>query len=115
MGIEEMRKYSIGEVCRLLGVKPHVIRYWEQEIPFLSPKKTVSGRRTYSDHDIQLLHRIRYLLYEKRYTIEGVRKRIWEEINSQQVDIKIKIEEIRSDLIGLLGYVKKSKENSSDP
>jgi DNA-binding transcriptional MerR regulator len=109
-----MRKYSIGEVCRLLGVKPHVIRYWEQEIPFLSPRKTVSGRRTFSDHDVQLLYRVRYLLYEKRYTIEGARNRIWEEINSPKIDLKIKIAEIRSDLIGLLGYVKQSEKHGNN-
>ncbi|MBN1697866.1 MAG: MerR family transcriptional regulator [Spirochaetales bacterium] len=103
-----MRKYSIGEVCGMLGVKPHVVRYWEQEIPFLSSRKTKSGRRTFSDRDLRLLQRLKYLLYEKRYTIEGARNRIWEEINAPHIDLKIRIAEIRSELMELLHVMKKS-------
>ena len=102
-----MQKYNISEVCKLLGLKPYIIRYWEREIPFLSPQKTKSGRRSFSDCDLQLLYRIRHLLYDKKYTIEGARNRIWEEINSPKVDLKSKIAEIRSDLVEVLSKLKK--------
>ncbi len=59
-----MSSWSIGEVARFLGVRPHVIRYWESELPLLSPRKGLSGRREYSAHEIQLLLRFRDLLYE---------------------------------------------------
>ena len=100
-----MQKYSIGEVSKLLSVKAHVIRYWEQEIPFFSSQKTLSGRRIFSDHDVQILYRLRHLLYEKRYTIEGAKNKIWEEINSPNVDIKSRIAGIRSELIDILRII----------
>ncbi len=65
-----MKSWSIGEVARLLGVKPHVIRYWESELPLLSPRKSLSGRREYSSSEIRLLLRFRHLLYEKKFTVE---------------------------------------------
>ena len=104
-----MRKFSIGEVSKLLNVKSHVIRYWEQEVPFLSTQKSLSGRRIFTDHDIQILFRLRHLLYEKRYTIEGAKKKIWEEINSSDVDIKSRIAGIRSQLIEALSIIRKQE------
>ena len=101
-----MQKYSIGDVSKLLSVKAHVIRYWEQEIPFLSSQKTVTGRRIFNDHDVQILYRLKHLLYEKRYTIEGAKKKIWEEINSPNVDIKSRIAAIRSELLSVLRKIK---------
>jgi DNA-binding transcriptional MerR regulator len=103
-----MHTYSIGEVSKLLNIKPHVIRYWEQEIPYLSARKSVTGRRIFTDRDVQILYRIRYLLYEKRYTIEGAKKRIWEEINSRNVDMTSRIAGIRSELIEILSKIRNS-------
>lgn len=101
-----MNKYLIGKVCKLLDVKPHVIRYWEKEFPFLTPKKNVTGRKIYTDREINILHRLKYLLHERRYTIEGARKKIWEEITSSKLNIKLKIDEIRNQLLGLLKQIK---------
>ncbi|MBN2443942.1 MAG: MerR family transcriptional regulator [Spirochaetales bacterium] len=108
-----MHKFSIGEVSKLLSVKSHVIRYWEQEIPFLSTQKSLSGRRIFTDHDIQILYRLRHLLYEKRFTIEGARKKIWDEINSPNIDIKSRIAGIRSDLIAVLSKIRNSAPSVS--
>src|SRR5215831_3216600 len=66
--------FKIGEVSDLLGVEPYVLRYWETEFPVLSPKKSGTGHRLYRRKDVELLLRIKYLLYEKRYTIEGARQ-----------------------------------------
>src|SRR5215469_10919758 len=66
--------FKIGEVSVLLGVEPYVLRYWETEFPVLSPKKSGTGHRLYRRKDVELLLRIKHLLYEKRFTIEGARQ-----------------------------------------
>ena len=66
--------YKIGEVAKLLCVKPHVLRYWESEFPTLKPKKNPSGQRIYSRDDIETIVEIQNLLYNKRYTISGARQ-----------------------------------------
>jgi DNA-binding transcriptional MerR regulator len=66
--------FKIGEVSDLLGVEPYVLRYWETEFPVLSPKKSGTGHRLYRRKDVELLLRIKHLLRDKRYTIEGARQ-----------------------------------------
>ena len=66
--------FKIGEVSEILGVEPYVLRYWETEFPQLAPKKSGTGHRLYRRKDVELLLRIRSLLYEKRFTIEGARQ-----------------------------------------
>lgn len=66
--------FRIGEVAGLLAVEPHVLRYWETEFPGLAPKKSGTGHRLYRRKDVELLLKIKHLLYEKRYTIEGARQ-----------------------------------------
>jgi DNA-binding transcriptional MerR regulator len=66
--------FKIGEVSEILGVEPYVLRYWETEFPQLMPKKSGSGHRLFRRKDVELLLRIKHLLYEKRYTIEGARQ-----------------------------------------
>jgi DNA-binding transcriptional MerR regulator len=70
--------YKIGEVSKIAGVEPYVLRYWESEFPFLKPRKSKSGQRIYVKKDLELVLQIRQLLYQERYTIEGVRKRLGE-------------------------------------
>ena len=66
--------FRIGEVARLGGIKPYVLRFWETEFPALDPKKSGTGHRLYRRKDVQLVLEIKRLLYEKRFTIEGARK-----------------------------------------
>lgn len=66
--------FKIGEVSEILGVEPYVLRYWESEFRQLSPKKSGTGHRLYRRKDVELLLRIKHLLYEKRFTIEGARQ-----------------------------------------
>jgi len=68
--------YKIREVCEIIGVEAHVLRFWETEFPALSPPKSRTGQRTYRPKDIELLLRIRKLLYEEGFTIAGARKRL---------------------------------------
>ncbi len=68
--------YRIGEVCEIVGVEAHVLRYWESEFPRLAPPKNKAGQRTYRPRDIELLLHIRKLLYEEGFTIAGARKKL---------------------------------------
>jgi DNA-binding transcriptional MerR regulator len=68
--------FRIGEVSRLIGVEPYVLRYWESEFPSLAPKKSGTGHRLYRRKDVELLLQIKQLLYEKRFTIEGARRHL---------------------------------------
>jgi DNA-binding transcriptional MerR regulator len=70
------RYFTIGEVSELCGVKPHVLRYWEQEFPHLKPLKRRGNRRYYQRQDVILIRRIRSLLYEHGFTIGGARQRL---------------------------------------
>jgi DNA-binding transcriptional MerR regulator len=66
--------FKIGEVAKLIGVKPHVLRYWESEFPSLRPKKNPSGQRIYAKADIETIVEIKNLLYNERYTISGAKQ-----------------------------------------
>jgi DNA-binding transcriptional MerR regulator len=66
--------FRIGEVSDLVGVEPYVLRYWETEFPAVGPKKSDTGHRMYRRKEVELLLRIKHLLYEKKYTIEGARQ-----------------------------------------
>jgi DNA-binding transcriptional MerR regulator len=74
--IPAKRYFTIGEVSELCGVKPHVLRYWEQEFTQLKPVKRRGNRRYYQHHEVLLIRRIRQLLYEEGFTISGARHRL---------------------------------------
>jgi len=74
--IPAKRYFTIGEVSELCGVKPHVLRYWEQEFPQLRPVKRRGNRRYYQHHEVLLVRRIRELLYQEGFTISGARNRL---------------------------------------
>ena len=91
--------YSIGQVSDLLGVKVHILRYWERSIPLISPRKNEYGRRVYGSHEINLLFRVRYLIEEDQYTIGGVRLRLWQEPEQIDPDLRAGMAEIRDALV----------------
>ncbi len=70
--------FSIGDVCQLTDLKPHVLRYWESQFRFLNPAKNRSGNRVYQRREIELILLVKNLLYDEKYTIEGARRRIEE-------------------------------------
>lgn len=84
--------FKIGEVSDLLGVEPYVLRYWESEFPGLSPKKSGTGHRLYRRKDVELLLRIKHLLYEKRFTIEGARQSLQAEAKAPKTKAAKKIQ-----------------------
>jgi len=68
--------YSIGEVCELTDLKPHVLRYWESQFKFLNPAKNRSGNRVYQRREVELIQLVKHLLYTEKYTIEGARQKV---------------------------------------
>jgi DNA-binding transcriptional MerR regulator len=68
--------FSIGEVCELTDLKPHVLRYWESQFRFLNPAKNRSGNRVYQRREVELILLVKHLLYTEKYTIEGARQKV---------------------------------------
>jgi DNA-binding transcriptional MerR regulator len=83
--IPAKRYFTIGEVSELCGVKPHVLRYWEQEFTQLKPLKRRGNRRYYQHHEVLLIRRIRELLYEEGFTISGARHRLEDAAHAPRV------------------------------
>lgn len=77
--IPEKIYFKIGEVCDLVGVQAHVLRYWETEFPMLSPQKNKSGQRSYRRRDVEIALRVKQLLYNEMFTIAGARKKLQSE------------------------------------
>jgi DNA-binding transcriptional MerR regulator len=94
--------YRIGEVSRIASVPPYVLRFWEKEFRQINPKRTPSGQRLYRKKDVELILTIKHLLYEKKFTIEGARRRLragGAEPDSPPGDETL--EEIRDELIAI--------------
>jgi len=86
--IPEKIYFKIGEVCELVGVQPHVLRYWETEFPMLSPQKNRSGQRSYRRRDVEMALRIRELLYDEMFTIAGAKKKL---VSESREGVKLKV------------------------
>lgn len=86
--IPEKIYFKIGEVCDLVGVQAHVLRYWETEFPMLSPQKNRSGQRSYRRRDVEIALRIKQLLYDEMFTIAGAKKKLQAE-NRETSRLKI--------------------------
>ena len=78
--------YSIGDVCDLTGLKPHVLRYWETQFDVLHPNKNRAGNRVYRPRDVQLILLVKHLLYERKFTIEGANQRLIEMRSAGELD-----------------------------
>jgi len=79
-----MAEYSIGEVESLTGLKAHVLRYWEDTVPFIRPRKDDRGRRVYSSRDVELISRVKRLVHEEKYTLEGAGERLLGELTGAE-------------------------------
>lgn len=115
--IPAKRYFTIGEVSDLCGVKPHVLRYWEQEFTQLKPVKRRGNRRYYQHHEVLLIRRIRELLYEQGFTISGARNKldsrmadgveITEATGAMVLPSTLNIIGIRNELSAILGLLKR--------
>src|SRR5690554_3829526 len=110
--IPAKRYFTIGEVSELCGVKPHVLRYWEQEFTQLKPVKRRGNRRYYQHHEVLLIRRIRELLYREGFTISGARNRLGESAIHEQeeateaVHLRASIKEVRAEIEELLHFLR---------
>ena len=112
--------FRIGEVSKLVGVKPYVLRYWESEFAALSPKKSGTGHRLYRRKEVELLLEIKRLLYDRRFTIEGARKTLEGKAKPAATKVKAKtpppqgqlfgaspdLTEIRRELVAILAILR---------
>ena len=109
--IPAKRYFTIGEVSDLCGVKPHVLRYWEQEFTQLKPVKRRGNRRYYQHHEVLLIRRIRELLYEQGFTINGARNKLNVHVNGSANDAEIdmappmNVPAIRNELTSILSLL----------
>ena len=101
--IPAKRYFTIGEVSELCGVKPHVLRYWEQEFTQLKPVKRRGNRRYYQHHEVLLVRRIRELLYQEGFTISGARNRLDEPLSGrEQKDDETGLPSLRAELANII-------------
>ncbi|NII11791.1 MerR family transcriptional regulator [Oleiagrimonas sp. C23AA] len=105
--IPAKRYFTIGEVSELCLVKPHVLRYWEQEFPSLNPVKRRGNRRYYQRHDVLMIRQIRSLLYEQGFTITGARGRLEGETGRMESSMSHQIvRQVRMELEEVLGILR---------
>ena len=106
-----MAEYSIGEVERFTGLKAHVLRYWEEAIPFIRPRKDDQGRRYYGDRDVELIERVKYLVQERKYTLEGAGERLVAELtDARTIRARETAEAVRAELAEIYAIVRKRKD-----
>lgn len=108
--IPAKRYFTIGEVSELCGVKPHVLRYWEQEFTQLKPVKRRGNRRYYQHHEVLLVRRIRELLYEQGFTISGARNRLDEAAERSSADTSavedaVDLRTLRKEIVGVVALL----------
>ena len=105
--------YTIGEVEELSGVKQNVLRYWETVIPGFAPRKDLGGRRVYTERDFEIILRLKHLIYEQKFTIDGARNEILHESQAYETNAEAMnaIRELRAQLTELYFQIKKLKKN----
>jgi DNA-binding transcriptional MerR regulator len=122
--IAKKEYYSIGEVCQITGLKPHVLRYWETQFKGLVPVKNRAGNRAYRRREIEMVQLVKELLYEKKYTIEGARQRLedlrrnaGDQLESELAGAKVKdtFETLADDLAGLVAYIDGFRRGEVEP
>lgn len=105
--------FTISDIEDLTGIKPHILRYWEEVVPGFSPLKDSAGRRSYSQRDLELIFRLKYLINEKKFTAEGAGQQIIEEAQYVQNNAEIiqQIKETRALLTEVYMAVRKQNTN----
>lgn len=109
--MSETIQLSIGEVERLTGIKQHILRYWEENIPLLSPKKDEYGRRVYNQRDLDFVFRLKYLISEKKFTVEGASQELLREVQSEKTtETTSIISKIRNELLNIYSILNKTND-----
>lgn len=111
--IAKKEYYSIGEVCEITGLKPHVLRYWETQFKSLMPVKNRAGNRAYRKRDIEMIQLVKTLLYERKFTIDGARQKLAElrkdgaqlEVELEETALKDTFRELADELADVVAYI----------
>ena len=113
--------FSIGEVCSLTDLKPHVLRYWESQFRFLNPAKNRSGNRVYQRREIELIMLVKHLLYTEKYTIEGARQRIEQYRRTGELKPEARralaletVRDLRAELTGILELLNGDRKHDAE-
>lgn len=115
--------YSIGEVCELTGLRPHVLRYWETQFKGLMPVKNRAGNRAYRRREISMIQLVKTLLYEEKYTIEGARQRLeqlrqgGEQLEAALAETRVNdtVQTLAADLDRLVEYIEAYRRGEVEP
>lgn len=121
--IAKKEYYSIGEVCEITGLKPHVLRYWETQFKTLMPVKNRAGNRAYRKRDIEMIQLVKTLLYERKYTIDGARQKLAElrkegtqlEVELEETRLKDTFQELADDLADVVDYIDAFRRGDAEP
>ena len=121
--IAKKEYYSIGEVCEITGLKPHVLRYWETQFKALMPVKNRAGNRAYRKRDIEMIQLVKTLLYERKYTIDGARQKLAElrkdgtqlEVELEETALKDTFRELADDLADVVAYIDAFRRGDAAP
>jgi DNA-binding transcriptional MerR regulator len=98
----DKRYFRIGEVSRIVGVEPYVLRYWESEFPQIRPQRADTNQRTYQKKDLQVILEVKRLLYEEKLTIEGARRRLKQGVSKNGVSQEQILKELKENLREIL-------------
>lgn len=114
--MSETIKLSIGEVEKLTGIKQHILRYWEDNIPLLSPEKDENGRRVYMQRDLDFVFRLKYLINERKFTVEGASQELLNEIqNEKTTEVTAYISKMRNELLQIYAIINAEKNENNEP
>ena len=102
----DKRYFRIGEVSRIIGVEPYVLRYWESEFPQIKPQRADSNQRTYQRKDLELIMEIKSLLHDEKLTIEGAKKKLQMQKKSVPQNLEAVLRQTKSELLELLKILK---------
>lgn len=93
------RSYTMGEVCQLLGIQPHTIRYWERSVPFVAARRNAFGRRVFGAREVSMLYRLRHLIVDGRNSTREAAELLWRELSDGSQDTRGAIGKMRADLL----------------
>ena len=121
--IAKKEYYSIGEVCEITGLKPHVLRYWETQFKSLMPVKNRAGNRAYRKRDIEMIQLVKTLLYERKFTIDGARQRLAKlrkdgaqlEVELEETALKDTFRELADELADVVAYIDAFRRGEAAP
>ncbi len=105
-----MYRFYIRDICSVLGLKAHIIRYWEKEVPFLVPRKNISGTRVYTFHEISLFFRLKYLVYIKKLPLSKAAGKLWQEMTGEDQELRLRIHSLRENFLILYSSLKRQQQ-----